>query len=286
MKKTLMMFVIFIMIALLLDGPLNATISDKDDKNLQIKNVLDVDFTHNVFVEYATTTWCPSCPTASEAIYSIYQNDNYPFNYVSLVSDVNNIAKRRSRLYNNIVIPSVYIDGGDLNYFGHAGNVSATEEVYRDLIEERGINEDINPIDMNMDVTWRGDAKITVTVTIKNNGDNFYFGMIRSYITEIESRWLDNNGDPYHFGFLDFALNRPIFLSSQQTKTITTNWNGKGYHGGQTYGDITIDNVMVFSVVSHYLPNLRQGYQNLPNYDQKYLAFFVDQSVGAIPESN
>ena len=33
MKKTLMMFVIFIMIALLFDGPLNATISDKDDKN-------------------------------------------------------------------------------------------------------------------------------------------------------------------------------------------------------------------------------------------------------------
>lgn len=38
-----------------------------------------------VFAEYATATWCPQCPVASETLYDSYMNDNTPFYYVSLV---------------------------------------------------------------------------------------------------------------------------------------------------------------------------------------------------------
>ncbi len=285
MKKILILLVMIIMGASSLAGVANATISNKDDTNLPVKNVLDGDFTHTVFAEYATTTWCPSCPTASEALYSIYQSGDYPLYYISLISDVNPVAQKRSRAYNTIVIPSAYIDGGDLNYFGNAGSVQATENVYRSLIEERGTSEDIHLIDMNIDVTWDGDAEMTVTVNIENKENSFYFGIIRSHITEIESRWLDHKGDPYYFGLLDIPINKLLFLLPHGTKTISFTWDGKENHGDQTFEDITEDNTMVISTVCRLMPHIRQGYQD-PPYDQRYLGFFVDQTVGAMPESN
>jgi len=198
---------------------------------------------------------------------------------------VNPVAQKRSRAYNTIVIPSAYIDGGDLNYFGNAGSVQATENVYRSLIEERGTSEDIHLIDMNIDVTWDGDAEMTVTVNIENKENSFYFGIIRSHITEIESRWLDHKGDPYYFGLLDIPINKLLFLLPHGTKTISFTWDGKENHGDQTFEDITEDNTMVISTVCRLMPHIRQGYQD-PPYDQRYLGFFVDQTVGAMPESN
>jgi thiol-disulfide isomerase/thioredoxin len=285
MKKILILLVLVMMVVSSLVGIASETTSNKDAINISVKNVSNENFTHAVFVEYATTTWCPSCPTASEALYSIYQSGDYPLYYMSLISDVNPIAQKRSRAYNTIVIPSAYIDGGDLNYFGNAGSAQATENVYRSLIEERGINEDIHSIDMDMDVTWDGDAEMTVTINIENKENSFYFGIIRSYVTEVESRWLDYKGDPYYFGLLDIPINKLLFLLPQGTKVISFTWDGKESHGDQTFEDITEDNIMVISTVCHWMPHLRQGYQD-PPYDQKYLGFFVDQTVGAMPESN
>ena len=286
MKKYLIIFILTLIALSSFSGAISENVSYKLNRKTNTTNESTADPTHIVFAEYATTTWCPSCPTASEAMYSIYQSGDYPFYYVSIVSDMNKIAEQRSRRYHNIVIPSVYLDGGDLNYFGNAGSVQATEDVYRSLIEESGIRDVARPIDINMTVIWNGDAEITVTVDIKNNGNSFYFGILRIYVTEIESRWNDQKGDPYHFGFLDFAINRLIFLFPQKTKTISTTWDGKENHAGLTFEDITEDNIMVISTVSHWIPHLRQGYQDPPKYNQKYFAFFVDQTAGAMPDSN
>jgi hypothetical protein len=133
---------------------------------------------------------------------------------------------------------------------------------------------------MNMNVTWEGNAKITVTVHIKNNENLFYLGILRAYVTEIVSRWNDQRGNPFHFGFLDFALKRPIFIRPQKTYTTTVTWDGAASHDGQTFDDITADNIMVIATVSHWLPRIQEG-----SSEKSYLAFYVDQAAGAVPAS-
>ena len=102
-----------------------------------------VEFTHTVFAEECTATWCSNCPTASEALYNVYQSDDYPFYYVALVDDMNSIADKRNSdysfgLFKIIAFPTVYFDGGDINRVGRGSTVEETENEYRTLIEEEG----------------------------------------------------------------------------------------------------------------------------------------------------
>jgi glutaredoxin len=271
MKKYLITGVL----AILLIMPIVGAADLSSEKNLvQPVNVISgEDFTHTVFAEYGTTTGCGYCPPASEALYSIYQSGDYPFYYVSLVADKNTIAAKRLGAYKAIAVPVVFFDGGDVNVVGDVG-----ESVYRSNIEDMGEREVKQPLDMTTSVTWDGNAKITVSVTIKNNGNFFYLGILRSFVTEIESRWDDAQSNPYHFGFLDFAFNRPILLFPGGERTFTKEWDGAKDHGGQTFEDIAEDNIMVLSSVSHWIPQKRIGYD-----DKTYYAFIVDQSSGAVP---
>ena len=281
MKKYLIIGAILLITTSAFAGAVSVT-EPNDNEN----NTL-ADFTHTVFIEEGTATWCPNCPFADGALYSMYQSGNYSFYYVALIHDMNEIAKDRLmdyviNLYKLIAFPTVYFDGGDQNMVGRAATVEATEAAYIDIVEEVGSREVKQPIDLETSVSWEGDAKITVTVDITNNGNFFYFGKIRSYVTEIESRWDDSTGNPYHFALLDFAINRPVLLMPGKTKTITATWDGAEDHGGQTYDDITSDNIMVISTISHWIPHYRTGYES-DDYIQKYLAFYVDQTSAATP---
>ena len=131
-------------------------------------------------------------------------------------------------------------------------------------------------------VIWEGDAKLTVTINVTNDGNLPYFGKIRSYVTEIESRWNDYSGSPYHFALLDYAVDHFILIMPKKTKTITGSFDGKLDHGNQTYPDISSDNIMIISVVNNMMPHYRVGYEST-EYTQKYFARFVDQATGAIP---
>ena len=250
-------------------------------------NIQTTDFTHTVFVEEGTATWCTNCPYVAEALYSIYQSGDYPFYFVALVQDMNSLAKDRMKdyilnLFKVYVFPTVYFDGGDKNMVGRGNTVEETEDAYRQIIEEVGAREVTRPITLETQVTWLGDAQITVNVDVTNDGNFFYFGKIRSYITEIESRWINFDGNPYHFGFLDFAIDKPILLFPGQTKEFSVTWDGTEIHGNQTFGDITEDNIMVISTISHWIPNHRIGYES-DEYTQHYLAHYVDQATSAIP---
>ena len=245
-------------------------------------------FTHTVFAEECTATWCPNCPTAAEALYNVYKSNEYEFYYVSLVNDMNSIAKKRNQDYSFGIFkiygfPTVYFDGGNTNMVGHEGTVEATESEYRLLIEEQGQRTSRQPITMESSVIWEGNAKLIVTVTITNEGNLPYFGKLRSYVTEIESRWLDYSGNPYHYALLDYAVNKFILLMPGKEKTITGTFDGKEKHGNQTYGDITSDNIMVISSVFHWIPYYRIGYQS-EDFTQRYFSRVADQTTAAIPE--
>ena len=280
MKKYLASCIIVLFVFLCFSGNAEILLQQNTEP---LGGITSLDPSHTVFVEYATTTWCPACPTASEALYDLYQDGDLPFYYVSLVSDMNEVAKQRSRWFFTKVIPSAYIDGGELNYFGHAGTIEDTENEYSELIQESGSRVTGRQIDLTADVIWEGDAVLTVTIEITNTGSSFYLGMVKSYVTEIESRWNDQQGNPYHFGFLDFAIKRPIFLLPQKTTTITARWDGQEDSEGQTFSDITADNLMVITAVSYWLPHLENGYQDPPDIHQKYLAFTVDETIGTLP---
>lgn len=244
------------------------------------------DFTHTVFLEECTATWCPNCPFAAEALKNIYDSGDYQFYYVALVDDMSSIAKDRNKDYSFGLIkvyafPTVYFDGGDSIYVGRGNTVQETENIYRPLIEQEGARTP-KPITMTSSVTWDGSAKLTVTVDVTNDGSLPYFGKLRSYVTEIVSRWKDDSGDPYHFALLDYAINKIVFLMPGKTKTFTGTFDGAADHGGQTFADITSDNVMVISAVTNWIPHYRLGYES-DQYEQKYFAFFADQATAAVP---
>ena len=282
-------FIIGILALLTFSSSTGALLVNKSNSTIiseTTANTLSADFTHTVFIEQGTATWCPNCPNAAEALYSIYQSGDYPFYYVALVHDMNPIAKERLRdyvinLYKLIAFPTIYFDGGDINRVG-GGSVQSLETEYRRIIEEVGAREVIQPIELDTSVIWLGNAKITITVNITNDGNFYYFGKIRSYVTEIDSRWKDDNGNPYHFGFLDFAIDKPILLPPGVNTTFTVTWDGAMDHNGESFSDILSDNVMVISTVSHWIPHFRTGYQT-EEYTQRYLAFYVDQSDSATP---
>ena len=244
-------------------------------------------FTHTVFAEECTATWCPNCPMAAEALYTIYQSGDYPFYYVSLVNDMTSVAKERNREYSFGIFkiyafPTVYFDGGDTNMVGRGSTVQETENEYRTLIEQEGQRTPKQPITLNSSVTWEGNAKLTVTVSITNEGTSFYFGKLRSYVAEIESRWLDHSENPYHFALLDFAINKYVLVLPGKTKTLSGSFDGEEIHGNLTYPDITQDNIIVISTISHWIPHYRVGYQST-EYTQRYFARYVDQTTAALP---
>ena len=245
------------------------------------------DFTHTVFAEECTATWCPNCPYGAEALYNIYQSSNYPFYYVALVNDMNPIAQERNREYSFGLIkvfafPTIYFDGGNTNFVGRESTTPLTEAQYRLLIEQEGARTPSQPITMTSSVTWDGNAKLTITITIKNEGNLPYFGKCKSYVTEIVSRWNNNFGNPYHFALLDYAVNKYVFLLPENTEIITGSFDGNVNHGNQTFADITQDNIMVVSALFNWQPHYRTGYQS-NQYNQKYFAYFVDQATAVIP---
>lgn len=246
-------------------------------------------FTHTVLCELHTTTSCPNCPTAVMALKNLYQNDTYQFYFVTLISDVNPNARQRALHYLRNVIPtymatpSVYFDGGDQNMPGRLSSVNATEAAYREILEEVGNRTVTVPIQLSSEIVWVGDGKIAVTVRITNNGDKPYLGTVQSYVTEKVSRWKDQKGLAFNFGFLDFALNKFIFISAGETKTISTQWDATSAHG-QNFGDISKDNLLVISTISDWMPHYRTGYVSELGV-QKYFAYYVDQTTAAAPIS-
>jgi len=247
---------------------------------LKTKQSTNLEFTHNVFIEEATTTWCPNCPNAAEALYSLYNNSEYPIYFVAFISDMNSIAQDRNWGHYRVrAIPTILIDGGFSQYVGSGTTPLQTESIYRPFIEEAGART-VHPLELTSTVAGHGDATLDITVMVKNMGSKPYLGYVRSYVTEIVSRWNNEQGNPYHFGFLDYAVKKVIFLAPQQSRTYSMTWDGAATHGNLTFPDIVDDNIMVITTVSYLMPHL----VTKEEYVGTHIAFYVDQTVGALVE--
>lgn len=245
MKKYVMICIVVIMMLVPMVGASNLLSTNKIVVKTPV-NVYKEDFTHTVFVEYATTTTCGYCPTASSQLYSIYNSGNYDFYYVSLVANMNDKAYQRVKQLGVTGVPDVYFDGGYKRLLG----AQTDETPYINAIIQCG-ERTVPNIDIEVSVKWIGSAILRITVNVQNNEAEEYNGELRVYIVEPVSRWNDASSKPYHFGVLDIPVvytlavpqTKPLQLPN--TYTIAKLWIGSLYG----FGDITKDNIMVIATL-------------------------------------
>ena len=213
------------------------------------------DFTHTVFGEEFTATWCVYCPSAAENLMKIYDdipNEPYyddKFFFVALITDVNDKADDRMGDYPDVTgYPTVIFDGNDEkvsggqsdtgNYENAIDNCAQRDDTDISLeIEMEHLGTD--QLGVSLGMTWNEDASF---------GDPTFNGYVRAYIVEKVSRYNNYDGDLYHFGFLDYAFEESVELNPHEKMEMSTVWIG-GEHedkNGNDFSDIEYDNINIF----------------------------------------
>lgn len=213
------------------------------------------DFTHAVFAEEFTATWCVYCPSAAENLMKVYDdipNEPYyhdKFFFVALITDVNDKADERMDDYPDVTgYPTVIFDGNDEKVSGGQSDTSN----YEQAIDNCGQREDTDislgiemnhlgadQLEVSMSMTWNEDAAL---------GDPTFNGYVRAYIVEKISRYNNYDGDPYHFGFLDYAFEESVELNPHEETTLNTVWIGGDHEdkNGNDFSDIDYENINIF----------------------------------------
>ena len=125
-------------------------------------------FTHTVFVEEGTATWCPYCPAMAEALYSVYESQEFPLYFTALIADKSTKASDRLSIdYNLYGYPTSFVDGGRTTLLG--GNVDADD--FRNAIGDAA-TQDVHDIDLSISSVWNNGAMdINLTITNNEEGD-------------------------------------------------------------------------------------------------------------------
>ncbi|GEM_PF-751454 len=232
---------------------------------------------HVVFAELGSVSWCPNCPQATEKMSELFSTGApSSFYYVTLVYDLNTIAAKRGRQLSDTYIPMLYLDGGY--------QVVDETNSYASAIDTLS-NREVHPLKMDLSSQWQGDTAIDIRVSITNEDSAAYFGHLRVQVTEINSRWNNYNGDPFHYALLDYTFDKYIRIPPGDTYVETATWKGSERHGGQTYEDITQDNIMIIGTVSHWLPHLQNNPWTTPR-PFRFLAQYIDETQAAIPQQS
>ncbi|UCE39434.1 MAG: hypothetical protein JSW00_09490 [Thermoplasmata archaeon] len=248
------------------------------------------DFTHTTFSEEFTATWCGHCPYVADALYNIYESNDYPFYFVAMITDYNDKAGERANDYNIPGYPTTIFDGGYETKVGSSNDdTQQTEDDIRPLIESCGERQ-VPSLEVEVKAYDLGDSALQISVKVTNLGSEGYGGNLRAYITEIISRYNMTNNQPYHFGFLDYAFNVDINVPAESSWEDEVIWIGSEHHDDpedpdetQYFGDIVPSNTMVIAAVFNDEINVG-GYDPPYNGPQfKFEAHYVDQTAAMIP---
>ncbi len=232
-----------------------------------------------VFIEVATASYCPDCPAASEALYSLYSKGELPFYYVMMVGDKNEFAYQRIKNdYNFYWYPTAFVDGG------YRVVLEASEEAYRKAIEESMERERAN-VDVEVNASWvRCSCQkqgLYIQADLRNDEENIYKGILRIYVAEINSRWDDYSANQYHFAFLNYAFVGNISLLPHESQTVSLVWEPPS-----NFSDIDREdenNLAVFAVL--FNATWHQGYANPPSKNP-FKAYYVDAVAAHIPQNS
>jgi hypothetical protein len=127
-------------------------------------NTVNEDFTHTVFLEKGTATWCPSCPKMAYKLKSIYEAGDFPFYYVSMVIDESSVANRRMNDFSLYWLPTGFYDGGTDVVVG--GSVTVGDHI--DIIKKCG-KRDVHELDLKLSVETLGQGELEIQISITNN---------------------------------------------------------------------------------------------------------------------
>ena len=181
MKKLISIIIIFF---LSISGFVTASISyDQKNNDFEINNInknseTKIESTHTILVEVGTATWCPSCPASNLAWHSIYEEENYNFEYCEMIIDKNPVASARMNDFNLYWVPTSYIDGGEFVFPG-----TNTDNFYEFLYNSG--SREVWDLFAELNVKWLGNSKIGININITNNESLDYPGYLRVYIIEL-----------------------------------------------------------------------------------------------------
>lgn len=227
-------------------------------------------YTHTVFVEVGTATWCPSCPDSNTAWHSIYGSGIYDFQYVELVSDKNPVAESRFMEFNPMWVPTSYFDAGEFVYPGTDYNT------FFSYLNSSG-SRVVPDLHAQLEVLWFEFNKIIIYYNIENNGAEKYPGTLKIFVIELESTyWNDNSKNPYYHAFLDFAENKTIEIPATGSISDTITWDGDA----AGYPDITQDNIQVILAVFTDTPI--ESFSDPPT-GSPFNAYYSDECAATVP---
>ena len=223
--------------------------------------ILNDDSTHTVLVELGSLTTCPYCPAGIEALQELYEEQEIPFYYMTLVYDKSDVAMQRGRWLNDVYVPMLYVDGGYLVVD------EATKEAYYDAIEKASKRE-VNDIDMNISAEWIGND-IKITLYIHNEDSSPHFEHVKICILEKVSRWKDAKGENIRYALMDYAFNGYLILKPRERK-IEIKWNNDM--------DLKEGNTVVLAYASQATPKLQKNPWDDPWWSSYFIAQFVDEA--------
>ena len=243
----------FVIMGILVLSGLGASALPSDTNSPQ-SNQGNRAYTHAVFAEDATATWCPHCPYAHGSLWRLYMIGQKPFYYTALVADMNTHAYARALELGLTGYPTVWFDGGYTKVVGSINdNYQQTMSRYNSSLDTCG-NRAVPDIFTTLNVTWLGNAAMDIHVSVQNNQTaTAYNGKLRVFVTEVQSSmgWVDTQGHKYTFPFLEYAFNQSINISAGTTWSGEKTWDGHNYNDGMghTFGSIQYGNIMVIATV-------------------------------------
>jgi len=269
MKKLISIIIIFF---LSISGFVTASISyDQKNNDFEINNInknseTKIESTHTILVEVGTATWCPSCPASNLAWHSIYEEENYNFEYCEMIIDKNPVASARMNDFNLYWVPTSYIDGGEFVFPG-----TNTDNFYEFLYNSG--SREVWDLFAELNVKWLGNSKIGININITNNESLDYPGYLRVYIIELESTlWADYQDNPYYHAFLDFSFNSEVNIPAKSNFSNNSVWDGEA----SGYPNITEDNIQI--ILSVFNNEANPSYSDPPD-DAPFSAFYADETI-------
>jgi thiol-disulfide isomerase/thioredoxin len=204
-------------------------------------NKVTDDFTHTVFVEKATATWCPPCAIASKELYNIYSSGDFPFYYVSMITDVNTVANNRmSNDFKVYYVPTMYFDGG------HHVQVGPSESTSRSLIQASGMR-DVPQLNLSVSLVWDVDTtppSINITKPdkglylanekIRDMGQTIIIGTVD---VEVEA-----SSELSGIDKVEFYVNGQFRSEDRFYPYRFRNWKERGIFGSYTLKAVAYDN--------------------------------------------
>lgn len=128
-------------------------------------NKVNETYTHTVFVEEGTATWCHWCPYMADALKTIYDFGTYNFYYTALVDDMCPDAHTRlTNDYNLAGYPTAYYDGGYNITLGGYEDLS----MYEPKINGSGLRA-VPPLNLSVSLTIPSPNTLEIHVVLINN---------------------------------------------------------------------------------------------------------------------